>query len=70
MLADNQKEQMGIEPIIPRQPVNYHDLFGEKEEFGELDDQLYEYQVTPVGAPIWDEAETYTVMYSSNQDAG
>ena len=35
VLADNQKEQMGIEPIIPRQPVNYHNLFGEKEEFGD-----------------------------------
>ncbi|WP_334048029.1 McrB family protein [Alteromonas gracilis] len=70
VLADNQKELMGIEPIIPRQPVNYQNLFGDTEEFGEFDDQLYEYQLTPVGAPIWDEVETYTAMYSSYQAAG
>jgi 5-methylcytosine-specific restriction protein B len=70
VLADNQKERMGIEPIIPRQPVNYHNLFGDTEEFGEFDEQLYEYKLTAVAAPMWDEVETYTAMYSSNQDAG
>lgn len=63
VLADNQKEKAGIEPIVTKTPIIIDSLFGDAEEFNDFDDEMFEYKLASLDEPLWDEPTTYSSMY-------
>ena len=67
VLADNQKEQRKLKPLVEKVGVEFEYLFGNTDDLELLDDELHDYQLIPFDSKVWDDVLTYVGMYDLSQ---